>query len=194
VTNDGFGVLSGFAWSENAGWLNFRPTTCAPDATCGVRIDPATGYFFGRAWGENIGWLTFASGAPIGSTARTSWCGTTLAPPGAGPSIRVGKNGQETALSWSGFAGASWYDVVAGSLGTLRATLGDFSAATQQCVVGRFAGTSFTFSIPPPPLGNGLWFLTRAANCRGRGTYDSGSPHQLGSRDAEIEASTHGCP
>src|SRR5437867_2962787 len=56
VANDGYGGLSGFAWGENIGWVNFAPTTCQPDPTCGVRIDPATGYFQGRAWGENVGW------------------------------------------------------------------------------------------------------------------------------------------
>lgn len=32
------------------------------------------------------------------------------------------------------------------------------------------------------------------ANCRGHGTFDSGSPRQVGARDAEIEASTRSCP
>src|SRR2546426_8744304 len=45
VSNNGFGLLSGFAWGENAGWINFGPTACDPDPTCGVRIDPTTGYF-----------------------------------------------------------------------------------------------------------------------------------------------------
>jgi len=74
IANDGHGTLSGFAWGENVGWINFGPTACASDPTCGVKIDPATGYFSGRAWGENIGWITFGSGPPEGWTVRTSWC------------------------------------------------------------------------------------------------------------------------
>ncbi len=47
------GAMSGYAWSENAGWINFNPTGG------GVSLDNATGEFRGYAWGENIGWLSF---------------------------------------------------------------------------------------------------------------------------------------
>jgi hypothetical protein len=194
VSNSGSGVLSGFAWSENGGWINFSPTTCMPDPTCGVRIDPATGYFGGRAWGENVGWVTFSNGAPIGSTVRTSWCQSTLAPPGPGFSLSASKLGPDVLLSWSVLAGASWYDIVSGSLSTLRATGGNFTTATSQCVVGKHVLTSKTVSGPAPPAGDGFWFLVRGANCRGGGTYNTGAPQQQGSRDAEIAASPAACP
>ena len=42
-----------YAWSTNAGWINFNPTHG------GVTIDPATGSFDGYAWGENVGWIHF---------------------------------------------------------------------------------------------------------------------------------------
>jgi hypothetical protein len=193
VVNNGFGVLSGFAWSENGGWINFSPTACLPSPDCGVRIDPATGYFSGRSWGENVGWITFASAGPISSTARTNWCGTTAAPPVAGPVILLGRVGQELALSYGALAGASWYDVVAGDLTTLRASGGDFAQATVQCLRAKFTGTSFNFTTPVPVPGAGQWFIVRGANCRGRGTYDLG-PRQVGARDAEIAASGHDCP
>ena len=51
MTNDNCGNLTGYAWAENAGWINFSP------ATAGVVIDPQTGDFSGDAWGENIGWI-----------------------------------------------------------------------------------------------------------------------------------------
>jgi hypothetical protein len=53
VNNDGSGGLSGFAWSANAGWINFNPTHG------GVTVDPVTGGFEGYAWAENIGWIQF---------------------------------------------------------------------------------------------------------------------------------------
>jgi len=194
VANDGFGGLSGFAWSENGGWILFNPSTCAPDPTCGVRIDPATGYFNGRAWGENIGWVTFSNGTPIGSTVRTGWCGSTPAAPGSAFTVTASKSGPDLVLSWSILADASWYDITSGSLSVLRASGGDFTAATQRCTAGRVVTTSKTVAGPPPPAGDGFWFVLRGANCRGRGTYDSGAPKQVGSRDAEIAASPAACP
>ncbi|MBU4141678.1 hypothetical protein KKE99_02290 [Patescibacteria group bacterium] len=44
--------LSGYAWSENAGWISFAPSGG------GVLLDD-TGDFSGYAWGENIGWVSF---------------------------------------------------------------------------------------------------------------------------------------
>jgi hypothetical protein len=193
VQNDGFGVLSGFAWSENAGWINFDPTACDPDPTCGVRIDPSTGYIRGRAWGENVGWITFASGSPIESTARTSWCQGTAAAPGSGFTLSVAKSGSSVLLSWSTLPQASWYDVVRGRLSTLRNSRGNFAASTEECVAGRLTGTTQPFSGPSVSPGDGLWFLVRGANCKGHGTFDTGHPSQVGARDAEIAASGHDC-
>lgn len=52
VANDGEGNLSGYAWGENTGWINFDPTGY------GVTID-SDGFFHGYAWGEKIGWIVF---------------------------------------------------------------------------------------------------------------------------------------
>jgi hypothetical protein len=194
VANDGSGVLSGFAWSQNEGWINFKPTTCAADPTCGVRIDPATGLFNGRAWCENAGWITFSNGTPIASTVKTSWCQGVAGPPGSAFTLTAGKSGPDLALAWTALASAASYDVVRGSLSTLRASGGDYTAATQQCVASRLVATGTTVSGANPPAGDGYWFIVRGSNCRGRGTYDSGAPKQIGSRDAEIAASGVGCP
>jgi hypothetical protein len=193
VVNDGAGHLSGFAWSENAGWIDFAPTACLPDPTCGVRIDPATGYFSGRAWSENDGWITFSSGAPNGWPALTSWCLGTGAAPGPTTGLVLTKVQASAALSWTAPAGAVWFDVVGGPLSLLRSSQGDFSVATNRCVASRVATPSADSGQPPPP-GNGVWFLVRSANCRGRGTYDSGAPSQQGARDQEIAASRAPCP
>ena len=60
--------VSGWAWSENFGWVSFN---CTNDDTCGtsnygVNIDTTTGNFSGYAWSSNIGWIDFAptSGYP----------------------------------------------------------------------------------------------------------------------------------
>jgi hypothetical protein len=193
VDNDGYGVLTGFAWGENIGWINFAPTTCQPDPTCGVRIDPATGYFQGRAWSENDGWVSFSDGGPPASyTARTSWCQTTGAPPTGGPTLSVIKLVAGPTCTWPAQPGAGWYDLVSGKLSTLRATLGDFTQSTESCFAAKTTGTSVPVPGPNPP-GDGFWFLVRGANCRGRGTYDEGGAQQ-GSRDAEIAAAAAACP
>jgi hypothetical protein len=58
--------VSGYAWSENIGWISFN---CTDGGTCatvdyGVNIDSGTGNFSGYAWSENIGWIDFAPAGP----------------------------------------------------------------------------------------------------------------------------------
>jgi hypothetical protein len=45
-----------------------------------------------------------------------------------------------------------------------------------------------------PAAGQGDWFLVRGVTAGGAGSYDSGDPAQVGSRDAGIAASGNGCP
>jgi hypothetical protein len=187
VSNDGEGHLSGFAWGENVGWVNFA------QAGAGVTIDPITGDFSGRAWAENIGWITFASAGPVSYRVRTGWCSTTASAPVGSPSLTVETSEPDTQLSWSALTDASWYDVVRGSIGVLRSSVGDFTAAAESCVASNTTATS-VLSSETPSSGDGDWFLVRAANCRGRGTWDSGAPSQIGSRDAEIDAAAASCP
>jgi len=62
--------VSGFAWSENIGWVSFN---CTDQGTCGsvdygvnVRDD---GFLAGYAWTDTIGWISFNladTGAPPG--------------------------------------------------------------------------------------------------------------------------------
>ncbi len=55
-----------YAWSENAGWHNFRPTNG------GVTVHET--YLSGYAWAENIGWVKLGSGTgPYGNTNNTNW-------------------------------------------------------------------------------------------------------------------------
>lgn len=97
-------ALTGWLWSENAGWISL---SCANTASCGTSfygvandgtgrlsgyawaenggwIDFApfgggvvidgNGFFGGTAWGENIGWLNFGSPGPLVFGTRTAWC------------------------------------------------------------------------------------------------------------------------
>jgi hypothetical protein len=56
-------ALSGYAWSDNIGWITFQ------DIAQPVRIDAATGALTGFAWSDNIGWVKFGglSGFPNSS-------------------------------------------------------------------------------------------------------------------------------
>ena len=96
-------------------------------------------------------------------------------------------------LSWTDLAGAIAYDIVRGDLETLRSSAGDFSAATEECVADGHPTTLLPFDVTPEP-GQGFWFLVRGITSEGKDTYDTGGLGQVGLRDAEIDASTFGCP
>ncbi len=52
VSNNGEGKLSGYAYGEKTGWINFNPEGG------GIVID-SNGYFRGYAYGEKTGWISF---------------------------------------------------------------------------------------------------------------------------------------
>jgi len=55
-----------YAWSENSGWENFRPTHG------GVTVNDT--YLSGYAWAENIGWVKLGSGTgPYANTTSANW-------------------------------------------------------------------------------------------------------------------------
>lgn len=63
--------LSGYAWSENTGWVSFNCTNTSSCSTAdyGVKV-AADGLMSGYAWAENIGWVSFKgadlAGCPSG--------------------------------------------------------------------------------------------------------------------------------
>jgi len=63
VNNDGRGNLSGFAWSEVTGWINFQTSHSR------VYLDKS-GQFYGYAWGENVGWMHFGPGSTVQYLAK----------------------------------------------------------------------------------------------------------------------------
>ena len=195
VANDGYGLLSGFAWAENIGWINFSPTGCEPDPTCGVHIDPATGYFVGRAWSENGGWISFSRRrssllveradelVPVDRFRARLRAALERDPRGRGDDgVLVGASGR-------GLVRRRQRQAV-GPEGEPRR----LHAGHAACFATKLVGTSVPIPGAPPQAGDGFWFLARGDNCRGRGTYDSGAASQSGSRDAEIAAAQFACP
>jgi hypothetical protein len=51
-------ALSGYAWSEDVGWINFNPSNSQ------VTIDTTTLKFDGYAWAENAGYIHFQNASP----------------------------------------------------------------------------------------------------------------------------------
>jgi len=51
--------VSGWAWSENIGWISFNNTSDGSAQAYGVNINAVSGDFSGNAWSENIGWISF---------------------------------------------------------------------------------------------------------------------------------------
>jgi len=58
--------LSGFAWSENIGWISFNSESDGSGNNYGVYVDNDSGDVSGFAWSENIGWISF--------NRNTSYC------------------------------------------------------------------------------------------------------------------------
>ncbi|MBY0262707.1 MAG: hypothetical protein K2Q20_10210, partial [Phycisphaerales bacterium] len=68
-------LLSGFAWAENVGWINFNAGAAATPPSP-ARIDPATFRVRGAAWGENVGWINFDTTSTAVSFCRADFDGS----------------------------------------------------------------------------------------------------------------------
>jgi hypothetical protein len=118
-------------------------------------------------------------------------------------SIGASKSGTQNATWTWGSGGASTFDLVRGDLGTLRATGGDFHAALDAlpagenaCLANDTTALSLVDPYGAPPPGTGVFTLLRpvTTSCVAEGTLDDGAPSEVGSRDAEIAASSRACP
>lgn len=63
--------VSGWAWSENIGWISFNNTTGGGGINYGVHINE-NGTFTGYAWSENIGWIDFSPVGPYPASPNYS--------------------------------------------------------------------------------------------------------------------------
>jgi subtilisin-like proprotein convertase family protein len=95
-------------------------------------------------------------------------------------------------VSWSPLAEAVAYDVVRGDVASLRASGGDFGAATEICLGDDLAATTLALDDPPP--GEAQWVLVRGVAPQGAMSYESFGPGQVGDRDAEIGSAPAACP
>ena len=96
--------------------------------------------------------------------------------------LTLSGSGNDTLLSWDEQPEAQSYCVVRGDLGVLRATGGDFTLSIVQELASHTTETSLLFSGTPEP-GEGYWFLVKDNPA---GTFDTGCPSQVDSRDDEI--------
>ncbi|HEX4824456.1 MAG TPA: hypothetical protein VFV19_09090 [Candidatus Polarisedimenticolaceae bacterium] len=119
--------------------------------------------------------------------AQDDVCACTLAAPTGVTSLTESQPVPGTArLGWTyGGTDATAFDAVRGDLSSLRSSNGNFSAATTTCLGSGTVGPIDDASVPAP--GSGFWYLVRAVNCGGKGTYDSSA------RDTGIAASGHDC-
>ena len=114
-----------------------------------------------------------------------------LADTGSAPSASPTLQMTRTQLSWNAVPNAAGYDIVRGSLDTLRASGGDFTNSA--CEDNDVAGTTYDIG-DGIPHGLGVWYVIRTSSPCGNTSYDDGSASQLGSRDPEIASSGSACP
>ena len=67
-----------WAWSESAGYLNFRATNAAVSAefAATAHVDGENGYLTGWAWSEMLGWIKLGNtngGVPYANADATNW-------------------------------------------------------------------------------------------------------------------------
>ncbi len=98
-------------------------------------------------------------------------------------------------LLWLAALDAIRYDVVRGDLAALHGSGGDFTVATEDCMVENLGTTVLTHTDSNPPPGSAFWYLVRgvAPMPLGNLTYDAPGDSQVGLRDAEINASPDSC-
>ncbi len=114
--------------------------------------------------------------------------------PGPVAALQLEKQPGTTRIEWPALPVAQRYDVVRGDLTTLLLTGGSYSAATETCAANDVTAPYLDDAEEPVPGGYGLWYLIRAANCTGVGSYNGPGASQTAPRDAGIAASGHGCP
>ena len=94
-------------------------------------------------------------------------------------------------IAWTG-NGSPLYDRVRGNLQTLVMGGGDYTTSLTDCRNDLTDTFSEETQVPSP--GEGDYFLVRSEDSCAPGSYDSGGPGQVGSRDDGINSSPNACP
>jgi hypothetical protein len=97
--------------------------------------------------------------------------GSVSAPPGAVSGL-VLSGASTTTLSWTGQGGATVYDIAGGALSTLRSEAGVVSAT---CLEDDVAAETWVDGRADPAPNDGYYYLLRAQNVCGTGTYGQNS-------------------
>jgi hypothetical protein len=108
----------------------------------------------------------------------------------SGLSVSYNHQNQTATLGWGSLASQAGtdvvYDIVRGTLSSLRQDVGFYSA---WCIGKDFVSTSMVDSLPDPVSGDGYWYLVRGYNICGTGSYGpTGS-----NRDWQIDYSPTHC-
>lgn len=177
-----FGTCSGI------NCVGIAPITCNDGNLC---TNDSCNIVTGCVYANNTAPCDDGSSCTTADTCGSGVClgGPPPAVPNGIPAIGLTSKVQ---LSWPSLAGASGYDVVRGSLNTLRTSAGNFAAATTACLADNQSPPSLG-DATSPALGTGYFYLVRGTSCSGSGTYDTASPKQVASRDAGVEAAPITC-
>lgn len=128
--------VSGYAWSENIGWISFNNTSDGAATSYGVNVNTTTGDLSGNAWSENIGWVSF-NRADTGTPPATPFNGS------SGPIAQVNLStgsvtGWARVLSQSA-AGDGWIKLSDDSIGVWSGKGVKIDPAT-----GKFSGYAWS--------------------------------------------------
>ena len=92
-----------FSWSENCGFMNWRPATLASDDG---PLFLAT-FMSGLIWCENVGWMNLGDGSPANGSAYANLSGEDSG-------INIRPDGQLAGFAWAPSIG--WVNFSGGSL------------------------------------------------------------------------------
>lgn len=128
-----------YAWSENAGWQNWRAT----HGQATVHSDHLTGF----VWAENIGWIKLGAdaGGPYANTAANNW------------GVNRNGAGNLSGYAWSETSGWINFNPTHGGGVSIDPATGDFSGYAWGENIGwtRLAGATYgvrtTGAVPPDP-------------------------------------------
>ncbi|MBX4198874.1 hypothetical protein KW800_01195 [Candidatus Parcubacteria bacterium] len=157
--------LSGYAWSENVGWISFK------GPTYGVTLSNTTGLFSGHAWSENIGWISFqqADGTSCGggalmnlATGAVSGWAKVLS---TGACVHLAGTGYAVAYTsaTSRFSGYAWSDTDVGWIhfaGTNYAVVTDSTLTSDSTINVTVSPTSAGWTL----YKDGVQFATGVGN------------------------------
>jgi len=139
-------AASKYAWSVNAGWLNFNP------ANGGVTVNAAGGYLAGCAWGENVGWVKLGSGTgPYANTGANNW------------GVNMDGRGNLSGYAWSPNVGWINFHPDNASPVTINPGTGQFAgyAWAENCGWVHFQNASPAYGVKTTPFARGSLIVFR---------------------------------